>query len=1201
MDFADIDTNDGYWGDDDINEETSESDLPSSSSSLGSRTRMTDASMTPPAVKKQRDFPETPSRQSQQRNMPAVFTGFSNSFKTPSSSDHPPNTPESRRKHILKACEETSLNDWTAPAPLSPTTKKSAKPVARTQSTDTFNDIDEEREVLTDTEPSHDPPMTLSSSSSFNLRLKSEGSFSSVTSGSPQLSPTRRPQRSDIMMASPSGRSDVSMKSATPQKSPFPRRPEMAHFGTPSPSNTFEFALGTKLDVIIIAHNREVQQQMDALNISWGVQYELARGVTVGSWPWSDVRAKLEKLQGINTQTAYRVSYIMRNRPINDRKALPLWLELDREQDAIMEGKGRGLGLMGPWQGDPDWYGGRIQQVVRLYKDNDQIRIKLEPMEIRKSHRFARYCGSRRILQARIPDDIGDSEDIRDFLTHKFVLCGRVFVPFHAKEGTVYMVEINENYERQSRNECGDQHRLPFVSFINWHNPLARNKSQVINKYANRFGLGLSNSVPVIEFQEDRIQFLGDQVASGWDENVKPPSEKIMTDGCGFINRAGMVEITRRMKYGSRPTAVQGRIGGAKGLWTLDPSYDQDHLPRIWIRDSQNKIKYENFKDRSHRIFELLSVSQPSPPIAITSQPILNMSFNGVPEATLIKLLEKSIADEVDPLMDWSKPMVYLWDAICKAGHVSSARAQRYAAAGKSRALGLSHQEWGPKFLRNDEVLAEERAFDDTMDMDVDVDLTGGVYTGRNKYSGMPLSSQECAAELIQAGFKPTELEPLRDKIRFIVQNVIDAAVEDYRIKLQESISALVIPDPINVLGEGEIYYRSSQALKDPATETMFFVLTGPVLIGRYPVRIDCDMQKVIAVDRPGLSEWSDVVIVSTKGEQSPASILAGGDYDGDQLFVIREAPLVEPFDNKPFTPEPKNLRAECFNIDAETLDNFMQRTVVLSPGYSQREFQRALLSGLTEFQKGLYSNFHEYATFKYGYQHIDTIRMAYMFSITLDAGKTGLRVKPEVFKRHRARFNGEIPSNAEFILNHLKAAALRKGDELLCDYDKIKAKDMLEDLKRPWDDAFALARRFEGERNDAVFREEMRMIMDHVNNAYQEWLSVCRKRKEKTKLRHKKNRKSREAGEDIMLNVARMYKEGPDVCFLQNVEQLKASYACALNVQFALTVAFGAVCDMKVRASADGYASSTRIFDEMKTMSLSSLRALVPTDNNPF
>ena len=66
-----------------------------------------------------------------------------------------------------------------------------------------------------------------------------------------------------------------------------------------------------------------------------------------------------------------------------------------------------------------------------------------------------------------------------DFLKQKFVVCGRVFVPFHAKESNVYMIETNENVDRISKAAYGDQHRLSFKQFVNEYNPLELNYGQV--------------------------------------------------------------------------------------------------------------------------------------------------------------------------------------------------------------------------------------------------------------------------------------------------------------------------------------------------------------------------------------------------------------------------------------------------------------------------------------------------------------------------------------------------------------------------------------------------------------------------------------------------------------------------------------------------------------------------------------------------
>ena len=45
--------------------------------------------------------------------------------------------------------------------------------------------------------------------------------------------------------------------------------------------------------------------------------------------------------------------------------------ELDREEKALQEGIGRGLGLRGEWEGDPSWYGGKIRQIASVVETED--------------------------------------------------------------------------------------------------------------------------------------------------------------------------------------------------------------------------------------------------------------------------------------------------------------------------------------------------------------------------------------------------------------------------------------------------------------------------------------------------------------------------------------------------------------------------------------------------------------------------------------------------------------------------------------------------------------------------------------------------------------------------------------------------------------------------------------------------------------
>jgi hypothetical protein len=51
---------------------------------------------------------------------------------------------------------------------------------------------------------------------------------------------------------------------------------------------------------------------MERRKISWGVQYELARGILAERWKWEDVTDKvLERLQGSNAVAAPKVRSVM--------------------------------------------------------------------------------------------------------------------------------------------------------------------------------------------------------------------------------------------------------------------------------------------------------------------------------------------------------------------------------------------------------------------------------------------------------------------------------------------------------------------------------------------------------------------------------------------------------------------------------------------------------------------------------------------------------------------------------------------------------------------------------------------------------------------------------------------------------------------------------------------------------------------------
>lgn len=125
-----------------------------------------------------------------------------------------------------------------------------------------------------------------------------------------------------------------------------------------------------------------------------------------------------------------------------------------------------------------------MQQIACLSEFDGRtgaMKITLDRLELGKTNRLSRFMGSVSVLQLRIKKELltrqGDA--LIKTLARRFVLCGRIFLPFHAKENKVYLVEINEDFERSPVRSLGDEARLSWDAFISWHNPLKLNAKQV--------------------------------------------------------------------------------------------------------------------------------------------------------------------------------------------------------------------------------------------------------------------------------------------------------------------------------------------------------------------------------------------------------------------------------------------------------------------------------------------------------------------------------------------------------------------------------------------------------------------------------------------------------------------------------------------------------------------------------------------------
>ncbi|KAJ8455635.1 hypothetical protein ONZ45_g18889 [Pleurotus djamor] len=1085
-------------------------------------------------------------------------------------------------------------------------------------------------------------------------RAPSTSSSDSSSSETRGPGPIRRNRRRS---QSPPQSSKMAAIAASSVSRPLPRmpiEPPTPPTSSPEPPSSVSGSLWEILDEnpvppFTIENDPDVVAIIKRHKLAFGVYYELARGVSRGAWSWAKVKEALkmkrevvidpetrritdwyvdtgksygqkrtmqvsghELLKGTNTNIAWRVNEFMNGRDSRrQHPKLDIWRELDREAKAHAEGLGRELGLMGSYEGfQGNWYGGRIQVIFRVEKPKDQSEYKVlvEPLESRRSNYFSRALGSTRWAQLKIPDDylLRDIEGIKKFTSQKFSFMGTTYIPFHAKDG-------NSIYLLDAAARIGDT--SSFKAVCEWHNPIAMNFKQPIAKYSTRNTIGFSNSIPVLEFQDEDISFdLDDLTATvGLAPGEEPASHQLMTDGCGFINREALIKMKAVLPgLEFPPSAIQARIAGAKGVWVLHPT-DTSDRPRIWIRPSQNKIKLPRPFDRAHRILNLLSTAHPMKPCSLSLQSILNLSHNGVSNEVLAAKLEEGLQEVVRPLMDWTRPhaMLFLYDAVSRIGSVGNSRAARLAQA-SSRALGLTG--------RDRAVIEEEAAHgDDDHDLELDsVESNDNLeYTGRNKHSGLPLGLQEGLVEAIQAGFSPQTSEFVYGKLHALVQNCIEMATKDFRLPITQSTTAIMIADPKGVLKENEVFFKPSSPLQNPRTGELLRQLEGDVLIGRYPLRLASDMQKVIAVNKLELQEYLDVLVLPIVGARSLASVLSGGDYDGDEDIIIWDQDIVRPFRNHPFVAEPPDFLAQNFEKQVQRVGEFCDQVYQMDVAAAQRRILDVMLLNVCDSKVGVYSKFHDTAVWKHGLNHERAVLLAYMFTTVLDSPKTGLRVKPEVFKEHKVydaktpwapesthplpQFlrKSDRPCSEPFILNHLLEVGKRLGDQLLHNFEIIPKQ--LDDrnyrnfdrvLLKPYHQALELVEMSKAE-GFLKIEKELDSIIAHVDDHRARYSTAFNheKRDEPTDWSKKKKGKGK-AGVRIpkpLENFTRTFAEGlPPTTFLDG-PRVAGSYAYHCGAGFAFNVAFRMLCLLK--AESQEIAPSTTAFDQARIPSSKYMR----------
>lgn len=142
----------------------------------------------------------------------------------------------------------------------------------------------------------------------------------------------------------------------------------------------------------------------------------------------------------------------------------------------------------------------------------------------------------------------------------------------------------------------------------------------------------------------------------------------------------------------------------------------------------------------------------------------------------------------------------------------------------------------------------------------------------------------------------------------------------------------------------------------------------------------------MMAVYNTQLSTYSsglDVLVLPSRGSIAPASLLSGGDFDGDTAMVLFCPDIVNAF--KPASPQDSTRPNIEAYFTTDTLDTKSLRDELYIHNHEGEDeanqyLKRHLLGSLHHIQRvGTYGRLHENAVYKKGFASNEAITLAYM------------------------------------------------------------------------------------------------------------------------------------------------------------------------------------------------------------------------------
>lgn len=715
------------------------------------------------------------------------------------------------------------------------------------------------------------------------------------------------------------------------------------------------------------------------------------------------------------------------------------------------------------------------------------LKLNFAPLKTDKTCRFHRRFGSDRFMTLTIPAPARPPkylqfldnptvlrESIAFWLTrHDHKCLGRTWRPFFVEEAKSKSKERKDPHFRidffavdgidfirrppgkppvSLPGQKSDAHTpMTVETLLEWHMPSAKNSGQSSCKLFQRISLGLSKTFASVTIKPVQILRLRDD-----------PTRKLqMNDGCALMSRGLANAICDRLGItGATPSAFQGRIAGAKGLWMVDKhqssirSFSEGDGNDIWIQISDTQLKIHphptewfGLCDPEQLTFEVVKWSKPLNPVDLNIQLLIILAHGSNCHSYLSELTRKSIRDAFEKVADVLE------------------RNSNVACRALMQELRTSGGNVANKVRQLDQWVANDAEF---------------------------------IMHLCEAGFAPQTFYPLRKRIRYFLSDLLNRYTEDLHIQVPLSTYAFCIADPYRVLEPDEIHLGFSKNWKDPDGRFEDNLLEGmDVLVGRLPAHVPSDIQRRRAVWKSELRHFKDVIVFSTKGDQPLADMLSGGDYDGDTPWICWDPKIVQSFQNS-------NMPTETFPFEHFGLTKY---SVPMSEVHSTEEFlQGAFEFNLTVSNLGRCTVEHERIAYHQSLDCPEAKELACLLSHLVDGRKGGVHLSEQAWQAFRQKISprGRPPPayrdpdkkpKENNIIDHLKFEVVSTTrynilEELESRFPESELYDLIDDdLTRPWHDASEAAR------IDRKSGGDLSLVLDEVvlsiERLHKDWIAM--------------------------------------------------------------------------------------------------------------